>query len=58
MKFLSRKKVSDYQADQSVTIPDGGGSDTVEQVPLQADDAIEVEMDDGSVYVLLAYKRK
>lgn len=54
MKFIRRTTTSDYIADQ--VIPEGGG--TVEDVPITPTDALEVELDDGSTYVLLGYKRK
>ena len=62
MKFIRNKSFSDYIADQvvSITIGSGGGTDTdtVEDVPLAPNRAIEVELDDGSVVVLLGYTRK
>lgn len=58
MKFIKRLDYTDYIADQTVTIGSGGGSDTVEDVPLEPTEAIEVELDDGRVVVLLAYTRK
>lgn len=58
MKFIRRKTESDYIENQTVTIPDGGGTDTVENVPKTPDTALEVELDDGSVVVLLGYLRK
>ena len=57
MKFLRRQNRNDYIADQDVTIGVGGGTDTVENVPLQPDAALEVEIE-GRRYVLLAYEPK
>jgi hypothetical protein len=54
MKYVRRVTKADYIADQSV----GAGGGTISNVPLAPDDALELEMDDGSVYVVLAYKRK
>lgn len=58
MKFIRRANKSSFIENQTVTIGSGGGSDTVENLPKAPDEALEVEMDDGSVYVVLAYKRK
>lgn len=58
MKFLRRANTSNYIEDQTVSIGGGGGSDIVENLPKAPDEALEIEMDDGSVYVVLAYKRK
>lgn len=62
MKFIRRTNQTDYIADQtvSITLGAGGGTDTdiVEGVPLIPDTAIEVELDDGNVVVLLGYLRK
>ena len=62
MKFIRRTTQTDYVADQtiSITLGAGGGTDTdvVESVPLAPDTAIEVELDDGNVVVLLGYLRK
>jgi len=58
IKYVRRAKLSDFIADQTVTVPDGGGSDTVTDIPVTPDDALELELDDGSVYVVLGYKRK
>lgn len=58
MKFVRRANKSDFVANQTVTIGEGGGTDTVENIPVLADTAIEVELDDGSVVVLLGYTRK
>jgi hypothetical protein len=58
MKFIRRTPKTDYIENQTVTIGAGGGSDTVNNLPKNPDEAIEIEMDDGSVYVVLAYKRK
>ncbi len=56
--YIRRAKVSDFVTNQTVTIGVGGGSDTVENVPNNPDEALELEMDDGSIYVVLGYKRK
>ena len=58
MKFIRRATVANFVADQTVTIGSGGGTDTVEHVPLSPDDALEIELDDGSIYVILGYRRK
>lgn len=58
MKYVRRVTKADYIEDQTVSIGSGGGTDTVENLPKIADDALEIELDDGSVYVVLAYKRK
>ena len=59
MKFIRRTTTSDYIEDQTVTIGAGGGSDNVENLLKGTDlEALEVELDDGSVYVLVGFKRK
>lgn len=58
MKFIRRVNKPDYLENQTVSIGAGGGSDTIENLPKNPDEALEIEMDDGSVYVVLAYKRK
>ena len=62
MKFIRRANKASYIENQtvSITLGAGGGtdSDTVENLPKNPDEALEIEMDDGSVYVVLAYKRK
>lgn len=62
MKFIRRTPKTDFLENQtvSITIGAGGGTDTdtVENLPKNPDEALEIEMDDGSVYVILAYKRK
>lgn len=62
MKFIRRKDQSEYIEDQdiSITIGDSGGTDTdtVENIPKVPDTALEVELDDGTVVVLLGYLRK
>lgn len=58
MKYVRRATKADYIADQTVTIGTDGGTDTVENIPKAPDDALEIELDDGSVYVVLAYRRK
>jgi len=65
-KFIRRVAPADYLENQdievSITIPSGGGTDTdtdtVENLPKVPDTGLEIELDDGSVYVLLAYQRK
>lgn len=61
-KFVRRVNLSDYLENQTIEISigaDGGtDTDTVENLPKIPDDALEIELDDGSVYVVLAYKRK
>lgn len=58
MRFLKRAKQEDFVADQTFTIPSGGGTRTITDVPIQPDTAIEVQLDDGSIVVLLGYLRK
>ena len=62
MKFIRRTNKADFLEDQTVfiTIGAGGGTDTdvIENLPKAADTAIEVELDDGNVVVLLGYLRK
>lgn len=62
MKFIRRKTTDGYVVDKTVTITlgvDGGtDTDTIEDIPTPADTAIEVELDDGSVVILLGYLRK
>lgn len=58
MKFVRRANKTDFIEDQTVTIGVGGGIDTVENLPKNPDTAIEVELDDGSIVVLLGYTRK
>lgn len=62
IKYIRRANKADYIETQtvSITLGAGGGTDTddVENLPKSPDEALELEMDDGSVYVVLAYKRK
>ena len=58
MKCIRRAKTTDFLENQVVTIGAGGGSDTIENLPKTAQTAIEVELDDGSVVVLLGFLRK
>lgn len=62
MKFIKRTNKVNYIEDQiiSITIGAGGGTDTdtIENLPKVADTAIEVELDDGTIVVLLGYLRK
>jgi hypothetical protein len=62
MKFIRRANKASYIENQtvSITIGVGGGTDTdtIENLPKNPDTAIEVELDDGSVVVLLGYQRK
>lgn len=58
MKFVRRTNKTDFLENQTITIGVGGGSDDVENIPKIADTAIEVELEDGSVVVLLGYTRK
>lgn len=61
-RFIRRATLASYLENQevSITIGAGGGTDTdvIENLPKTPDDALEIELDDGSVYVVLAYKRK
>jgi hypothetical protein len=58
MKFIRRANKTEYIENQTVTIGSGGGSDTVENLPKAADTALEVQLDDGSIVVILGYLRK
>lgn len=58
MKSIRRVNKSLYIENQTVTIGSGGGTDTIENLPKAANTAIEVELDDGTVVVLLGYTRK
>lgn len=58
MKFIRRANKADYIENQTVTIGSGGGTDTIENIPKEADTALEIELDDGNTYVVLAYQRK
>lgn len=58
MKFIRRANKADFIENQTVTIGAGGGTDTVENLPKSAETAIEVELDDGTVVILLGYLRK
>lgn len=62
MKFIKRVNQNQFVENQDViiTIGAGGGTDndTVENIPKMADTAIEVELDDGTIVVLLGYIRK
>lgn len=62
MKFIRRTTKANYIENQTVNISIGAGggsdSDTIENLPKNPDEALEIELDDGSVYVVLAYKRK
>lgn len=56
IRYVRRATVADYIANQTVTI--GAGSDTVEDLPKKPDEALEIELDDGSIFVVLGYYRK
>jgi len=58
MKFIRRANKTEYIENQTVTIGSGGGSDTIENLPKTADTALEVQLDDGSIVVILGYLRK
>ena len=60
MKFLRRGNVTDFTDDYefTATIDATEYPVTVSGIATPPQEAIEVEMDDGSVYILLAYKRK
>jgi hypothetical protein len=62
MKFIRRANKADFIEDQTVSITIGGDggtdTDTIENLPKNPDTAIEVELNDGSVVVLLGYLRK
>ncbi len=62
MKFIRRANKADFIENQtiSISIGEGGGTDTdtIENLPKNPDTAIEVELDDGNVVVLLGYLRK
>lgn len=56
-KFIRRANITDYAGDQTVTIGSGGGSDTVENVPLQQGVAYEFEIE-GKRVVFIGYDRE
>lgn len=56
MKFIRRLTTTDYT--KTETVVTSGTSYDIDDLPKVFDEALEVEMDDGSVYVLLGYKRK
>ncbi len=60
MKFIRRKNQADYTADQEITVNIDGIDYpvTITGLGVSPDSAIEVELDDGSVIVLLGYLRK
>ena len=62
MKFIRRANKASYIENQTIEISIGAGggtdTDTVENLPKNPDTAIEVELADGSVVVLLGYQRK
>ncbi len=62
IKYIRRGTLASYLENQTVeiTIGAGGGTDTdtVENLPKLPDAALELEMDDGSVFVVLGYQRK
>lgn len=62
MRFIRRANKNDFLETQtvSISIGAGGGTDTddIENLPVVADTAIEVELDDGTTVVLLGYLRK
>lgn len=62
MKFIRRANKAEYIENQIVSITIGGDggtdTDTVENLPKNPDTAIEVELDDGNLVVLLGYLRK
>ncbi len=58
MKFIRRTTKDSFLENQTISIGAGGGIDTVENLPKLPDEALEIELDDGSTYVVLAYKRK
>lgn len=62
MKFVRRSNKADFVEDKivSITIGAGGGTDTetLDDIPKNPDTAIEVELDDGTIIILLGYTRK
>lgn len=54
-KFIRRVDVTNYMGDQTVSIGAGGGSDTVENVPLQAGTAYEFDIE-GKRVVFIGYE--
>lgn len=58
VRYVRRANKADYVENQTVSIGAGGGSDVIENLPKNPDEAIELEMDDGSVFVVLGYFRK
>lgn len=62
MKSIRRVSPINYIENQTVeiSIGEGGGTDTdiIENLPKNPDTALEVELDDGTVVVLLGYQRR
>lgn len=62
MKSIRRVSPVNYIENQTVeiSIGEGGGTDTdiIENLPKNPDTAIEVELNDGTVVVLLGYLRR
>jgi len=54
MRYIRRKTVADYVEDKNYS-SDGG---VLEDIPKNPDTAIEIELEDGSIVVLLGYTRK
>jgi hypothetical protein len=60
MKFIRRKNIADYTEDATFDV-NIAGTDypvTIEGLGAAADTALEVELDDGTVVILLGYIRK
>jgi len=60
MKFLRRVNKADYIENQTVSIDTSTGAteeDTIENLPKNPDEALEVEIE-GRRYILLAYTKK
>ena len=56
-KFIRRVNIDDYMGTQTVTIPDGGGNDDVENVPVIAGTAYEFEIE-GKRIVFIGYETR
>lgn len=60
MRFIRRATTSDFTQSQdfTATIDEVEYTATIDSINGSADTALEVELDDGSVVVLLGYLRK
>lgn len=60
MRFIRRTTTDEYTDDETISVVIGENTYPVniEGLAVAPDEAIEVELDDGSVFVLLGYRRK